>query len=369
MSSLCAACRLSPTRDNLWAKAKDWYVMSRNSPSLSAMRSMPPRAGVLIASALGLIWGSGVFARDPSPELHALSAIVGIEAEIPVNARTAEALGTTRAGSGVVIDSTGLVVTIGYLILEASQASILLPEDRRIPAEILGYDHNTGFGLLRAVQALEVTPMRLGDSSNLNERDRVLVSSFGSPHSVSPAIVVARRPFAGYWEYLLENAIFTSPPHPSYGGAALVGPMGNLLGIGSLMVGDTVPGKGPIPGNMFVPIDALKSILGDLLMLGRSSVPARPWLGIYLQELKGRIFITRLAVDGPAADAGLEAGDIILSVGGKTVTSLADFYRKLWGQGAAGIDIQLQVLKRSELIEVSVRSRDRLTWLRLDPSH
>ena len=344
--------------------------MSRNSPNLPATVFNRARALLLTAFALGLAWSSAALSQDPGHEgLEALSAIVGIQAEIPANARTAEALGTARAGSGVVIDSAGLVVTIGYLILEASEAAILLHENRRIPAEILAYDHNTGFGLLRAMQSLEVTPMRLGDSEGLSERDRVLVSSFGSPHSISPAIVVARRPFAGYWEYLLENAIFTSPPHPSYGGAALVGPKGNLLGIGSLMVGDTVPGKGPIPGNMFVPIDALKPILGDLLILGRSSEPPRPWLGIYLQEVKGRVFITRLAVDGPAADAGLEAGDIILSVGGETVHSLADFYRKLWRQGSAGIDIQLQVLKQSELIEVSVHSEDRLAWLRLGPSH
>ena len=344
--------------------------MSRDSSSLPATLFTLPRALVLIAFAIGLIWNSVALSQDPGSEgLTALSAIVGVQAEIPANARTAGALGTARAGSGVVIDSAGLVVTIGYLILEASEAAILLHENRRIPAEILAYDHNTGFGLLRAMQSLEVTPMRLGDSVGLNERDRVLVSSFGSPHSISPAIVVARRPFAGYWEYLLENAIFTSPPHASYGGAALVGPKGNLLGIGSLMVGDTVPGKGPIPGNMFVPIDALKPILGDLLMSGHSSAPARPWLGLYLQELKGRVFITRLAVDGPAADAGLEAGDIILSVGGEMVTSLADFYRKLWRQGSAGVDIQLQVLKQSELIDVSVRSQDRLAWLRLSPSH
>lgn len=296
-----------------------------------------------------------------------LAAIVRVRAEIPVTARTATSLGTEREGSGVIIDSNGLIVTIGYLILEAARAEVTLPSGKNIPVEIVAYDHNTGFGLLRAPMPIDVTPMKLGKSASLEETARVLVSGFGGAAAVRPAIVVSRRPFAGYWEYLLEDAIFTSPPYPNFGGAALIGPEGELLGIGSLVVGDALTGEKQLPGNMFVPIDRLKDILKDLLASGRSSGPSHPWLGIYSEEFRGRLFVTRLAEEGPATQAGIQEGDIIVAVGESTINSMADFYRKIWARGDAGVDIALTVLRGSKLVNVTVHSRDRYKWLRLNP--
>ena len=323
------------------------------------VRALLPALLLLVAPASG-----GQEQAAPIGVDRLLSAVVGIRARVPGDARTAAALGTERTGSGVVIDANGLIVTIGYLVLEASRVEVLVGEGRMLPAEILAYDHETGFGLLRTSEPVDVAPMRLGDSSRLGEGDQLLVSGFGGRLAARPAVLVSRREFAGYWEYLLENAIFTAPPYPLFGGAALVDSAGELVGIGSLVVADAYPGDQPLPGNMFVPVDRLKGVLGDLLTAGRSTA-MRPWLGVYLSEVDSLLIVQRLAAGGPAAGAGVQPGDIILGVDGQPVASMADFYRKLWTVGAPGDEVPLTILKGAQMHEVSVTARDRYDWLRL----
>ncbi len=304
--------------------------------------------------------------RSTAPDVdQLLAAIVGVRARVPEHARTAEALGTERAGSGILIDGNGLIVTIGYLILEASHVEVMVTEDRILKAEILAYDHETGFGLLRASGPIDVPPMRLGESAGLEQGDQLLVSSFGGRLAARPAVLVSRREFAGYWEYLLENAIFTAPPYPLFGGAALIDSQGELVGIGSLVVADAYPGDRPLPGNMFLPVDRLKGVLGDLLTVGRSTAASRPWLGLYLSEVDNLLIVSRLAVDGPAATAGVQPGDIILGVAGQPVVSMADFYRKVWAVGKPGDKVPLTVLKGAQMHEVKVTAGDRYEWLHL----
>ena len=303
-----------------------------------------------------------------------LEAVVGVHARIPADARTAAVLGTEREGSGVVIGEDGLVLTIGYLIMEAESTQILLPEGLVLPAEIVAYDYDSGFGLLKPLGALDIEPVALGNSKDLKEESPVLVASFAraAPGSAAAdstaAYVVSRRAFAGYWEYLLPDAIFTTPPHRGFGGAALLGPDGKLLGIGSLVVGDVVEGTN-LPGNMFVPIDALKPIFVDLLAKGRAAGPVRPWLGFYSEETRGRLFVSRVAPEGPAQAAGLEAEDLILAVKGEPVTTMAELYRKIWALGEAGVEVPLTVLRGTELTEVTVTSGDRYDYLKLEPSY
>ena len=305
--------------------------------------------------------------HEPPPGVdQLLAAIVAVRAQVPETARTAETLGTERVGSGIVIDSNGLIVTIGYLIMEASRVEVTVAGGRVLEAAILAYDHETGIGLLRAKEALHVTPMRLGDSAGLARGAQLLVSGYGGRQAARPAVLVSRRDFAGYWEYLLENAIFTAPPYPLFGGAALVNADGELVGIGSLVVADAFRGVQPLPGNMFVPVDRLKSALGDLLTTGRSTAASRPWLGIYLSEVDGLLVVRKLAVDGPAAGAGLQPGDIIIGVTGEPVASMADFYRKLWSSGNPGDRIALTVLKGARLHQVDVIAGDRYNWLHLE---
>lgn len=330
-------------------------------------RRRPVSAKALISLILALM-APVVAAQEQSqsPDVdRLLSAIVGVRAQVPADARTATALGTAREGSGVVIDASGLIVTIGYLILEASRVEVRVDEGQAHPAEILAYDHETGLGLLRTDEPLHVPPMRLGDSERLTPGDQLLVAGFGGRQAARPALVVSRREFAGYWEYLLENAIFTAPPYPLFGGAALMDSEGELVGIGSLMVADAYPGDRPLPGNMFVPVNRLKSVLGDLLTSGRSTAARRPWLGVYLSEVDGLLIVQRLAAEGPAAAAGVQAGDIILGVHGSPVTSMADFYRKLWAAGSPGDPVSLTLLKGTEMHELNVTASDRYDWLRL----
>jgi S1-C subfamily serine protease len=317
--------------------------------------------------AVSIVLGSPVYGAEPAEKI--LAAVVKVRSDVPATARTADSLGTERAGSGVVIDSGGLVVTIGYLILEAMSAEVMAPGGKPVNAKIIAYDHNTGFGLLRATKPLGIRPMELGDSSTVGEQDEVLVVSRGEAGAVQGALVVSRRDFAGYWEYLLENAIFTAPPHPNFGGAALIGRDGELLGIGSLFVNDELPGHGQVPSNMFVPIDRLKPILADLLVKGRSAEPSRPWLGMFSQEVGGRILVQRVSPGGPVDQAGIRPGDIVAGVAGEVVKGLADFYRKVWSRGDAGVEVPLNVLQGLKVREVVVRSSDRYKYLRLNPSH
>ncbi|MEE9257500.1 MAG: S1C family serine protease [bacterium] len=297
-----------------------------------------------------------------NPE-ETLRAIVKVRSRVPENARTARILGTEREGNGVVIDSNGLILTIGYLILEADAIAVVGPEGEPIEAAFVGYDHDSGFGLIRASRPLSVTPMKLGRSSDLKEGGGILVSAHGGTGSAQAARVVSRREFTGSWEYLLEDAIFTSPPHPNFGGAAMIGIDGRLLGIGSLMTRIKLPGFGSVLSNMFVPIDLLKPILADLIENGRSQKPPRPWLGVNAEEVRGRVFVNRVTAGGPADRAGLKAGDIVLEVDKKPVTGLADFYRNVWAIGRAGVDVPLRILKGSRIRNIIVHTADRYRFL------
>ncbi|MCH7936513.1 MAG: serine protease [Proteobacteria bacterium] len=329
-------------------------------------------------AAIALMAVLGVVARGESDARAAgnatshdvIQAVVGISAMIPEDARTAEHLGTMRSGSGIVIDDRGLVLTIGYLMLEASAAAVTDADGVLVRASLVAYDHNTGFGLLRARHPLGIKPVRLGSSADLAEGAPVIVISKGGPMPVMAARVASRREFAGYWEYLLEDAIFTVPPNPQYGGAALIDANGRLVGIGSLVVNDAVPGPEPVPGNMFVPIDALKPILSELLEKGRTSGPRHPWLGVYTNENRGRVVVTRTAAGGPADTAGIKPGDVVMGVGGKRVKSIADFYRKIWALGGAGVEVPLDLVpanaRAPKIRTVKVRSQDRYDWLKLN---
>lgn len=296
-----------------------------------------------------------------------LTAVVRIDAAVPPDSQSARTLGAEREGTGVVIDGGGLILTIGYTILEASSVQVTTGAGKRYPADVVAYDHVSGFGLLRAGYGFDAPPLRLGDSDALKAGDAVLVLSRGGPPTALPTHVVSKREFAGYWEYLLDEAIFTSPAHPSFNGAALVDSGGRLVGIGSLIVREATPGA-DAPGNMFIPVAVLKPILGDLLAYGRRQDPPRPWLGVTLRELPGRLLIERVSPNSPAESAGLRAGDQIMGLSGERVQTLSAFYRRLWGLGQAGVEVPLQVIRGPQLESVTVTSGDRRRYLRLDPT-
>jgi S1-C subfamily serine protease len=294
-----------------------------------------------------------------------VSAVVRIKAHINPDGRTVDALGREREGSAVLIDNDGLILTIGYLMVEAYAAEILDNAGRTVPANVVGYDHETGFGLLRTVEPLKLKPMPFGRSADVKAHDPVLVASFGGPGMVGAAYVVAKREFAGNWEYMLDEALFTAPPHPAWSGAALISGEGKLVGIGSLIVGDAAGENDKTPGNMFVPIDRLLPILGDLIADGRPAGPGRPWLGINADEVRGRLFVGRVTAQGPAEKAGVKRGDIIVGVSGESAKTLPELYRKVWARGPAGAIIPLDVLQDDGVKRVEVKSINRLDHLKL----
>jgi len=297
----------------------------------------------------------------------AASAVVAIRARAIGNARSKETLGAERSGSGILIAPSGLVLTIGYLILEADQVEITDSGGRSLPATVVAYDHATGFGLLRPFGPLAPKPVRLGTSGKVEQLDRLMIAS-GGEGGVSVATVVSKRPFAGYWEYLIDGAIFTAPPRMDHSGAALINRDGELVGIGSLFVMDAMTPGERLPGNMFVPIDLIKPILAEMIETGRQKAGRRPWIGVSTAEDDGRLKVLRVTDEGPAEAAGLRPGDLILAVGGEKVRDLADFYVKLWAAGEPGVEVALTVLQGNDLREMKVRSIDRLDFLRRKPT-
>ena len=293
-------------------------------------------------------------------------SVVKLRSRAVPDARSAATLGTQREGSGIVIDANGLVLTIGYLILEAETVELSTANGSTFPATVVGYDAASGFGLVRAVGPLPIKPIQVGSSSKLATREPVLIVGFDG---VAPAYVVSRRRFVGYWEYLLEDAIYTAPATVNWQGAALIDREHRLVGVGSLAVPDSVGAGHAVPGNLFVPIDRLKVVLADLVARGRPAGPARPWLGVSTQDAEGNVIVTRVASGSPAEHAPLRAGDVIVALGGETIRGQADFYTRLWGSGAAGGEIVLDVLREGRIQRVTVKSIDRDRYYRAKPTY
>jgi len=290
-------------------------------------------------------------------------AIVKVSTHSVPDARSAESLGETREGTGVVIGKDGLVLTIGYLIVEARDVEITDSNGRVYPATVVANDQASGFGLVRTLVPIDATPVALGDSGKTTEREPVLIASAGGDGTAF-AWIVSKRPFTGDWEYRLDYALFTSPPTGDWSGAALIDGNGRLLGIGSLMVREAMEGNNKLPGNMFVPIDLLKPILADLVRQGHRTGPARPWLGITADELQGHLIVTKVSPDGPAEHAGVAVGDIILGVGTDPVHTQDEFYQHVWSQRHAGDEVPLKVLKGVDIKDITVRSMDHLAYYR-----
>jgi len=312
-------------------------------------------------------------AAQPRPEDYgydlerALTSVIGLHSIIPPDAFTAETLGVERAGNGVLIDK-GLVLTIGYLITEAQTVWLHLGDGRVMEGHALGFDQETGFGLVQALGSIDLPALPIGSSRTAELGERVVVGGAGGRTRSVAARIAAKQEFAGYWEYVLDEAIFTFPAHPNWGGTGLISPQGELIGIGSLQLEREREGKNEHL-NMIVPIDLLPPILEDLRRFGRVNKPARPWLGLYSTEIEDKIVAVGIAPKGPAARAELKTGDVILAVNGENVSTLAGFYRKVWSLGQAGVEVPLTLYRDGVTFEVRVNSSDRAKFLKAPRMH
>lgn len=306
---------------------------------------------------------------EPRPEDYefdlerTLSAVVGVTAMIPEDAMTADVLGTERSGNGVIIDD-GLILTIGYLITEAETIWLTMADGTTVPGHVMGYDQRTGFGLVQALARLQQPALRLGDSDAVRIGSKVVVCGHGGVRHSVAAQVVAKQEFAGYWEYVLDEAIFTAPAHPHWGGTAVVNRDGELIGLGSLQVQHAEVDGQSVDLNMIVPINLLKPILKDLKTIGQPSIPARPWIGVYAADVGDNIVVAGIASGGPADDTDLSIGDIILAVDGEEVTELAQFFRSIWALGDAGVEVPLQIHREGREHTVLIQSVDRRDLLK-----
>ena len=297
------------------------------------------------------------------PKLIAAS-VTSIRTEVPSDAHTAPYLGLEREGNAALINSDGLILTIGYLLLESRAVWVMAQDGSWISADYVGYDFDSGFGLARAQKPLNLTPIKLGDSTKLEQGSEVIIAAHGGPDHCISATIIDRHEFAGYWEYLLENAIFTAPAHPNWSGAALIGVDGLLYGIGSLLIDDAANDTVGTRGNMFVPIELLRPILDDLLSAGRVRRPPRPWLGMFTAETQTGLVVVHLTPEGPAHRSGLALDDVILRVAEEPINDLAHMYRKMWNLGDAGTVVPLTVMRDAVGVEVTVKSASRYDYFR-----
>ncbi|HUL87087.1 MAG TPA: S1C family serine protease [Pseudolabrys sp.] len=301
--------------------------------------------------------------EDYSYDLErALSSVVGLHSIIPPDAFTADTLGVERAGNGVLIDD-GLVLTIGYLITEADTVWLHLGDGRVVQGHALGFDQETGFGLVQALGKIDLPSLEIGSSKTAEVGERVVVGGAGGRTRSLGGRIAAKQEFAGYWEYVLDEAIFTYPAHPNWGGTALISSEGKLIGIGSLQLERAREGKNEHL-NMVVPIDLLNPVLDDLRKFGRSNRPVRPWLGLYSTEIEDKIVAVGIAPKGPAARAEIKTGDVVVAVKGERVSTLAAFYRKVWALGRAGVEVPLTLYREGVTFDVRVNSSDRAKFLK-----
>jgi len=300
---------------------------------------------------------------------RALKSVTGLKTYVPPDAFTAAMLPTEREGSGVVIRESGLIATIGYLIMEAETIWITTATGRAVPGHALAYDQESGFGLVQALGALDLPALDLGDADAIRVGDHAIFAAAGGRHHTMETHVVGRQEFAGYWEYVLDEALFTAPAHPAWGGSGLIGRDGKLLGIGSLVLqqGDAKGRRHDM--NMVVPVSLLAPILDDLLAYGRVNRPARPWLGMYANEADDELVVDGLADNGPAEEAGVQPGDRVLAVDGEEVSDLASLWRRVWACGSAGAEVRLRLVRDSRILNVTVRSADRTKFLKSPKLH
>ncbi|MGA0023125.1 MAG: S1C family serine protease [Burkholderiales bacterium] len=314
----------------------------------------------LFAAAMAAWRATNGIPRSAEPPLD---AVVKLSIRAVEGARTADTLGAEREGTGIVIDDRGLILTIGYLVLEAASILVITGDSKIYPASVVGFDHATGFGLLRASPAPPCAPVVLGDSTSIGELQSLVVAGHASAGGVSGVALVSRRRFVGWWEYMIDDALFTAPPRYEHSGAALFDGEGRLVGIASLWVSDALNSGVAFPGNMFVPINLLKDVLPDLVENGRRRGAARPWLGLNTEQVEGHVVVSRVLPDAPGDLAGLKRGDIILGIGGDSIGGQSEFYERLWAH-AAGEDITLHIVREKVVKHLIVQTGDRLSYLR-----
>jgi len=290
--------------------------------------------------------------------LNIYKSVVKIDSIIPPEARTAQSLGTVRGGNGVVIDDKH-ILTIGYIVVEAETITITLPDGKKFPGELIGYDHTTGFGILRTIIQSDLTPLKIGDSDQLTKEDFLYVLPYLTEGRPSAVKMVSRRSFAGWWEYFLDKPIYTYPANSSFAGSALINEYGEVLGIGSLYVGDAAATGISSPGNMFVPINDLKPILDDLIENGRRTKDIKPYMGLTSSDNTGQVKITRVNDNGPAAKAGFSVNDTILAVNNEKINNIEDFYKVVWSFGGPGTKLQFDIERNQEKLNIELTTMDR----------
>jgi S1-C subfamily serine protease len=281
-----------------------------------------------------------------------LPATVHIAAQIPEAHPSARLLGTERMGSGVVVDASGLVLTVNYVVLGAEQIKVSLIDQRTYAAEVVRLDFASGLALVR-IDEQRLSPLPLRSTRNLVAGEEAfIVASVGDGAArIANGAVSYIGPFDANWEYVLDRAIMLTAMNPGLGGGPLLDPLGRVLGIVSLNLNEIGRFSLAIPADYYLEAQ-------DFFLAGRPQPSnTRAWLGIFCYAVKDHVVIAGLLAGGPGEQAGLKAGDVILAVDGKDVADRRSLYRLLWAH-RPGEAVTLKIFRGKELHTVTVASGD-----------
>jgi len=290
---------------------------------------------------------------------HLLGAVVNLHAMVPRAHPSSRILGNERMGSGVIVDPSGLVLTVNYVVMGASTVDVGFLKGRRVKAEVVAQDFEVGLALVRVKrQGLTAVPLAGGTDLTCGEPVIAVASTGPQERRISGGLVTYLGEFEAYWEYLLEHGIVSSAQNPGFGGGGLFSMTGALLGVVYLPLNEIVR------CSLAIPVDNYREHASELLRYGRVvSRPKRAWLGVFAHALEEGVVVAGVVPDGPGDRSGLQEGDLIVSLNAEEVGNRRDFYLSLW-RHEPGEPLTLEVMRDNKVRRFEVKGGDRAYFFR-----
>ena len=285
------------------------------------------------------------------PRLAAAS-LVFLRAEIPEDHPSAAVLGEERMGAGVAV-SPDRVLTAHYLVLGASRVEVTALDGRVNPTAGIAVDHESGLALL-TVERSDLEPAKISTAKAQPGQPVFLLTCTGEQERRGASGHVSSvEPFEAFWEYMLDEAIMTTAMNPGLAGGPLLDDRARVLGVVSLGLAAVGRYSLAIPAPLFARRRALLESPNPMPAAERHA-----WIGFYTQASDETVAVTGVVSGGPAEKAGLERGDVVLSVDGETVTNLRELYDALWRKGPGEV-VGMQILREESIQVIEVVAGDR----------
>jgi S1-C subfamily serine protease len=293
---------------------------------------------------------------DASVELvkHLLSSVVHIHTEVPSAHPSTRILGDERMGTGTVVDPSGLILTVNYVVMGGETIQVTLARGRALRAEIVAQDFEVGLALLRVKrQGLPAAPVTASESLTRGDPVFALGSTGPRERRVAGGLVTYLGEFEAYWEYLLDRGIVSSAANPGFGGGPLFTLSGKMVGVVSLNLNEIAR------SSLAIPVECYLRNQEEFVRFGRVvSRPQRAWLGVFAHVLEEGVVVAGLVPNGPGARSGIQEGDLIVSLDAREVPTRKDLYLSLW-RHAPGEKMTLEVMRDNQVRRLSVTAGDR----------